>query len=93
MRKQKGQMGGGTTGMVVTVVIVAIIVIIGALVYSFVRNAITPSMSSLGSTQFNTTVANVDTNTYAGFDLLSVAAIVLAAVAIIAIILLLRALT
>jgi hypothetical protein len=76
---------------VITVVIVAVLIIIGALTYAFVRDAITPIMSELGSTAFNNTVDQVDTNTYSGFNLLSVSVIVLAAVAILAIVLLLRA--
>lgn len=89
MPKMKGQIAA--TGAVITVVVVAVLIIIGGLTYGFIRDAITPIMSTLGSTQFNTTVASVDTNTYAGLQLLSVAVIVLAAVAILGIVLLLRA--
>ena len=86
---QKGQIA--ITGSVITVIVVAVMVIIGGLTYGYIRDAITPSMSNLGSTDFNTTVGQVDTNTYAGLQLLSVAVIVLAAVAILGIVLLLRA--
>jgi hypothetical protein len=85
----KGQIG--VTGSVVAVLVVAVMVIIGALTYGYVRDAITTPMSNLGSTDFNNTVANVDSNAYAGFDLLSVSVIVLAAVAILGIVLLLKA--
>lgn len=87
--KSKGQLG--VTGSVITVIIVAVMVIIGGLTYGFIRDAITAPMSTLGSTEFNATVAIVDTNTYAGLQLMSVAVIVLAAVAILGIVLLLRA--
>jgi hypothetical protein len=86
---KKGQFA--VTGSVVAVLVVAIMVIVGALTYGYVRDAITTPMSNLASTSFNNTVANVDSNAYAGFDLLSVAAIVLAAVAIVSIVLLLKA--
>ena len=89
MRKFKGQFA--VTGAVVAVLVVAVMVIIGALTYGFIRDAITTPMSTLGSSAFNATVANVDANAYAGFDLLSVAVIVLAAVAILGIVLLLKA--
>lgn len=89
MQKLKGQIA--VTGSVITVIIVAVMILIGGLTYGFIRDAITPIMSTLGSAAFNTTVASVDTNTYAGLQLLSVAVIVLAAVAILGIILLLRA--
>lgn len=89
MQKLKGQIA--VTGSVITVIIVAVMILIGGLTYGFIRDAITPIMSTLASTAFNTTVAAVDTNTYAGLQLLSVAVIVLAAVAILGIILLLRA--
>lgn len=48
-------------------------------------------MSNLNNANYNTTVSTVDSNTWSGFQLLSVAVIVLAAVAIIGIVLLLRA--
>ena len=51
----------------------------------------TTPMSSLGSSSYNATVNTVDSNTWAGFSLLSVAIIVLSAVAIIGIVLLLKA--
>ena len=73
MQKFKGQFA--VTGAVVAVLVVAVMVIIGALTYGFIRDAITTPMSTLGSTAFNATVANVDANAYAGFDLLSVAAV------------------
>lgn len=84
-----GQMA--VTGSVITVIIVAVMVIIGGLTYGYVRDAMTPIMSSLGSASFNTTVDTVDTNTWAGLQLMSVAVIVLAAVAILGIVLLLKA--
>jgi len=86
MSKRKGQ----ASGAVVTVLIVAVLVIVGALTYGYVRDAITTPMSDLGSTSFNNTVSSVDSNTYAGFNLLSVSVIVLAAVAILGIVMLLR---
>ena len=89
MQKLKGQID--VTGSVITVIIVAVMILIGGLTYGFIRDALTPIMSTLGSTAFNATVTSVDTNTYAGLQLLSVAVIVLAAVAILGIILLLRA--
>ena len=75
----------------ITVIIVAVMVIIGGLVYGYIRDAMTTPMSQLGSSSFNTTVSTVDANTYAGLQLLSVAVIVTAAVAILGIVLLLRA--
>jgi len=89
MGKLKGQ--AATAGTVITVVTVAIMVIIGGLVYGYVRDAMSTPMSDLGSTDFNNTVDTVDSNAWAGLSLLSVAVIVLAAVAIISIVLLLRA--
>ncbi len=55
----------------------------GAIVFAFVRDAMTTPMSSINSASLNTTIANIESNTYSGFDLLSVSVIVLAAVAII----------
>ncbi len=86
---RKGQVA--ITGSVVTVIVVAVMVIIGGLTYGFIRDAISSPMSTLDSADFNTTVGIVDTNTYAGLQLMSVAVIVLAAVAILGIVLLLRA--
>ena len=86
---KKGQVA--VTGSVITVIIVAVMVIIGGLTYGFIRDAMSTPMSTLGSTALNTTIATVDANTYAGLQLISVAVIVLAAVAILGIILLLRA--
>lgn len=71
------------TGTAIAVVIVAVLIIIGATVFAFVRDAITTPMSSIGSANLNATITNMENNTYSGFDLLSVAVIVLAAVAII----------
>ena len=85
----KGQIA--ITASVVTVIIVAVMVIIGGLTYGYIRDAITTPMSSLASTSFNTTVATVDANTWAGLELMSVSVIVLAAVAILGIVLLLKA--
>ncbi len=89
MHKMQGQVAAA--GAVITVVIVAVLILIGGLTYGYIRDALTPIMSTLGSTAYNTTVAAVDANTYAGLQLLSVAVIVLAAVAILGIVLLLRA--
>jgi len=85
----KGQMA--VTGSVIAVIIVAVLVIIGGLVYGYVRDAINTPMSNLASTNFNNTVTTVDNNTWAGLQLMSVAVIVLAAVAILGIVLLLKA--
>ena len=79
------------TGAVLTVLIVAIMVILGGLTYGHVRNAMTTPMSNLGNVDFNNTVSTVDDNAWAGLELMSVAVIVLAAVAILSIVLLLRA--
>ncbi len=85
----KGQ--AAVTGSVITVVVVAVMVLIGGLTYGYIRDAMTTPMSNLGSTQFNATVSTVDANSWAGLELLSVAVIVIAAVAIIGVVLLLRA--
>ena len=82
MRRFKGQVEGTVVG----VVIVAVLVIIGALIYGYVRDAITSPMATLNSSSFNTTVSQVTSNAYSGFNLLSVAIIVMAAVAIIAVV-------
>ena len=79
------------TASVVTVIIVAVMVIIGGLTYGYIRDAMNGPMSSLGSTSFNNTIATVDANTWAGLELMSVSVIVLAAVAILGIVLLLKA--
>lgn len=76
-------------GAVVTIVIVAVLILIGALVYGYVRDAITTPMSNLGSTNFNNTVSTIDSNSWSGFELIAVGVIVLAAVAIIGVIFLL----
>lgn len=89
MQNLKAQMG--PTGSVVAVIVVAVMVILGGLTYGYIRNAMTGPMSALGSTNFNNTVTQVDNNTWAGLQLMSVAAIVMAAVAIIGIVLLLKA--
>jgi len=86
---KKGQMG--ITGSVITVLIVAVMVIIGGLTYGYVRDAMTTPMSNLASSSFNSTVSTVDSNTWAGLELMSVAVIVLAAVAILGIVLMLKA--
>lgn len=77
------------TGTAIAVVIVAVLIMIGALVFAYVREAMTTPMSNLESGDLNTTISNMEDNTYSGFDLLSVSVIVLAAVAIIATIFLL----
>lgn len=89
MNMRKGQLA--VTGSVITVIIVAVMVIIGGLTYGYIRDAMTTPMSNLANTAFNTTVATVDSNTWAGLELMSVAVIVLAAVAILGIVLLLKA--
>jgi hypothetical protein len=89
MKMSKGQIA--VTGSVVTVLIVAVMVLIGGLTYGYIRDAITTPMSNLASTDFNNTVATVDSNTWAGLGLMSVSVIVLAAVAILGIVLLLKA--
>lgn len=77
------------SGTAIAVVIVAVLIMIGATVFAYVRDAITTPMSNLQSTDLNNTIASMEDNAYSGFDLLSVAVIVLAAVAIIATIFLL----
>lgn len=77
------------SGTAIAVVIVAVLIMIGATVFAYVRDAITTPMSNINSTDLNNTIASMEDNTYSGFDLLSVAVIVLAAVAIIATIFLL----
>lgn len=76
-------------GAVVTIVIVSVLILIGALVYGYVRDAITTPMDNLNSTSFNNTVATIDSNSWSGFELIAVGVIVLAAVAIIGVIFLL----
>lgn len=73
----------GVTGTAVAVVIVAVLIMIGALVFAYVRDSLTTPMNSLNSAGLNASIATMESNTYAGFDLLSVSVIVLAAVAII----------
>ena len=85
----KGQIA--VTGSVVTVLIVAVMVLIGGLTYGYVRDAMTTPMSNLGSSDFNNTVSTVDDNAWAGLELMSVSVIVMAAVAILGIVLLLKA--
>ena len=85
----KGQ--AGVSGSVVTVVIVAVMIMIGGLTYGYIRNAMTTPMSTLASTGFNSSIAALDTNVWAGMNLMSVAVIVLAAVSIIGIVLVLKA--
>lgn len=88
MNTMKGQ---GIPSSIVMVVVAAAMLLIGPLVYGYIRDSMKTPMSNLGSTNYNTTVATVDSNTWSGFQLLSVAVIVLAAVAIIGIVLLLKA--
>lgn len=76
--------------MVITLAIVAILLLITGLVYGYVRDAMNAPMSSLASTDYNNTVANIDSNTYSSLDLASVTPIVLAAVLVIGVVLLLR---
>ena len=85
----KGQLA--VTGSVITVIIIAVMVIIGGLTYGYVRDAMTTPMSNLANADFNSTVDTVDDNAWAGLELMSVAVIVLAAVAILGIVLLLKA--
>ncbi len=87
MNKKKGF---AVQGMVITLAIVAILLLITGLVYGYVRDAMTSPMSSLGSTDYNNTVDNIDSNTYSSLDLASVTPIVLAAVLVIGVVLLLR---
>lgn len=82
--------GFAVQSMVITLAIVAILLLITGLVYGYVRSAMTSPMSSLGSSAYNTTVGNIDTNTYAALDLASVTPIVLGAVLVIGVVLLLR---
>ena len=56
---------------------------VGALVFAYVRDALSQPMGNLASAQLNATISTMESNTYSGFDLLSVSVIVLAAVAII----------
>lgn len=86
---KKAQMA--VTGTVITVLIVAVMVILGGLTYGYVRDAMNTPMHNLASADFNSTVDTVDDNTWAGLELMSVAVIVLAAVAILGIVLLLKA--
>ena len=88
MNTMKGQ---GVPSSIVMVVVAAAMLLVGPLVYGYIRDAMTTPMSNLKSTSYNDTVATVDSNTWAGFSLLSVSIIVLAAVAIIGIVLLLKA--
>ena len=71
------------TGTAIAVVIVAVLIMVGALVFAYVRDALTTPMSNLVSTALNSTISTMESNAYSGFDLLSVSVIVLAAVAII----------
>ena len=71
------------TGTAIAVVIVAVLIMIGATVFAFVRDSLTTPMASLNSAKLNASITNIENNAYSGFDLLSVAVIVLAAVAII----------
>jgi hypothetical protein len=86
----KMRKGIAVQGMVITLAIVAILLLITGLVYGYVRDAMNAPMSSLGSTAYNATVANIDSNTYSSLDLASVTPIVLAAVLVIGVVLLLR---
>jgi len=58
---QKGQ----ATGAVVAVVVIAIMAIMGGLVYGYVRDAMTTPMSDLNNSNFNSTVATIDSNAWA----------------------------
>ena len=71
------------TGTAIAVVIVAVLIMVGALVFAYVRDALSTPMGNLDSAKLNSTISTMESNTYAGFDLLSVSVIVLAAVAII----------
>lgn len=82
--------GFAVQGMVIGLVSVAILLIMSGLVYGYVRNAMEKPMSDLGSTSYNATVSNIDSNTYAALDLASVTPIVLGAVLIIGVVFLLR---
>jgi len=82
--------GFAVQSMIITLAIVAILLLITGLVYGYVRDSMTGPMSSLGSTDYNSTVANIDSNTYSSLDLASVTPIVLAAVLVIGVVLLLR---
>lgn len=77
------------TGTAIAVVIVAVLIMVGLIVFGYVRDAMTTPMDNINSATLNNSVSNVESNTYSGFDLLSVSVIVLAAVAIIATIFLL----
>lgn len=88
MNSMKGQ---GVPSSIVMVVVAAAMLLIGPLVYGYIRDAMTGPMSSLGSASYNATVSTVDDNVWSGFSLLSVSIIVLAAIAIIGIVLLLKA--
>ena len=88
MNTMKGQ---AVPTSIVMVVVAAAMLLIGPLVYGYIRNAMTAPMSTLNSANYNSTVTSVDSNVWNSFGLLSVAVIVLAAVAIISIVLLLKA--
>lgn len=89
MNNLKGQ-GVPVVGTIVVVVIAAAMLMIGPLVFGYIRDAMTTPMDNLNSASYNNTVTSVENNTWSGFELLSVSVIVLAAVAIIGIVLLLR---
>ena len=75
--KFQGQSG------VIAFVVLAIAIIVGVIVFSYFDSA----ASSIGLTTAGTAaVANVTTNTYSGFNIVSIAPIVLAAVVILAIV-------
>lgn len=76
--------------MVVALAIVAVLLLVTGLVYGYVRDAMTTPMSNLGSSSYNSTVTNIDSNVYSALDLASVTPIVLGAVLVIGVVLLLR---
>jgi len=74
----------------ITVVTVAITIIVGLIIFASTYNAMIPTLASINSTQLNATVANVNNTTYNAFTLLVISLIVLAAVAILSYVFLLR---
>ncbi len=75
------------TGTIITVVIAAIMIIVGVIIFEETSTSINRGGWSAAA---NTSFTNVSANTFSGFDLLAVAIIVLAAVAILGIVLLLQ---
>ena len=74
----------------ITVVVVAITIIVGLVIYASTYNAMIPTLASINNAQLNSTVSNVNTTTYNSFTLLVISLIVLAAVAILSYVFLLR---